>query len=70
MTTPNYSDMNHDELVQAGQAWFAEVEARVQTAGKTRVLKLVKAAHNALNIGAAMLADDDQIQPLSGDDKD
>lgn len=56
----------HDELKEAGQAWFTEVESRLQTAGRTRALRLVKSAHTALNVGAAMLVDEGDITPLSG----
>lgn len=58
--------LTHDELKEHGQAWFAEVESRLQTAGRTRALRLVKSAHAALNVSAAMLVDDGEITPLSG----
>lgn len=65
----DFSTLTNDELKEAGQAWFAVVESRVEAANYPRVLKIVKAAHNALNVGAAILADDDQITALEGDDK-
>ena len=60
----------NDELKEAGQAWFAEVESRLQAAGRTRALKVTRTAHNALNVVADMLVDDGEITTLSGDDKD
>lgn len=65
----DFSTLSNDELKEAGQAWFAEVESRVAAANYPRVLKIVKTAHAALNVGAAFLVDDDQITALEGDDK-
>lgn len=66
----DFSTLSNDELKKAGQAWFGEVESRVQAGGYPRVLKIVKSAHTALNVAASLLVDDEQIQPLSGDDKE
>lgn len=66
----DFSNLSHDELKEAGQAWFAEVESRLHTASRPRALRIVKSAHAALNVGAALLVDEGDIQPLAGDDKD
>lgn len=64
------STLSHDELKEAGQAWFAEVESRLQAANRHRALRIVKSAHAALNVGASLLVDDGEITALAGDDKD
>lgn len=66
----DFPNLTNDELKEAGQAWFAEVESRLDAADKNIALRIVKAAHKALNVAATLLVSDNEIQPLSGDDKE
>lgn len=61
----------HDELQELGVAWFKEVEHRLAAAGRTRALRIVQSAHKSLNVASGLLADEGDVQALSGgDDKD